>query len=174
MQRGVAQHVARYGGNVGTETWPFWLDVQVSFFLLLMVQCNLSCLEAGLSEPARADCAHSCLLTECMLSASVLLLCVVCKQLASCWLGLCMGACTRASVCLWQLGHAHMDVPHLLRGKSLCPVCNSFAVGQKVMHTQHCDCPPVEVQMCIVVVYAGRGGSNGQHSSKLPHQDGRN
>lgn len=27
-KRGVAQHVARYGGNVGTETWPFWLDVQ--------------------------------------------------------------------------------------------------------------------------------------------------
>jgi len=55
-QRGVAQHVARYGGNVGSETWPFWLDVQVSFFLLLMVLCNLRQLETGLSEAARANC----------------------------------------------------------------------------------------------------------------------
>ena len=29
MQRGLAQHMARYGGNVGSETWPFWIDLQV-------------------------------------------------------------------------------------------------------------------------------------------------
>lgn len=28
MQRGPAQHVARYGGNVGSETWSFWVDLQ--------------------------------------------------------------------------------------------------------------------------------------------------
>ena len=28
MQRGPAQHVARYGGNVGSEIWSFWVDLQ--------------------------------------------------------------------------------------------------------------------------------------------------
>ena len=28
LQRGAAQHVARYGGNVGSESWPFWIDLQ--------------------------------------------------------------------------------------------------------------------------------------------------
>lgn len=56
MQRGVAQHVARYGGNVGSETWPFWLDVQVSLFLLLTVLCTIKASEMGLSEAARLDC----------------------------------------------------------------------------------------------------------------------
>lgn len=56
MQRGVAQHVARYGGNVGTETWPFWLDVQVFLCLILMVLRNLRQLQTGVSEAARADC----------------------------------------------------------------------------------------------------------------------
>ncbi len=52
MQKGAPQHVARYGGNVGSETWPLWLDVQVSFFFLLMVLCTIKTLEIGLSEAA--------------------------------------------------------------------------------------------------------------------------
>ena len=32
MQRGPAQHVARYGGNIGSETWSFWVDLQACTF----------------------------------------------------------------------------------------------------------------------------------------------
>jgi hypothetical protein len=54
MQRGVPQHVARYGGNVGCETWPFWLDVQVLLFHR-MVLCTIKEIEIGLSETATLD-----------------------------------------------------------------------------------------------------------------------
>ncbi len=50
MQQGAPQHVARYGGNVGSEIWPFWLDVQVFFFLLLTVLCTIKAFETGIFE----------------------------------------------------------------------------------------------------------------------------
>ncbi len=55
MQQGAPQHVARYGGNVGSETWPFWLDVQVLLFFHCMVRCTIKAFEIRSSEAARLD-----------------------------------------------------------------------------------------------------------------------
>lgn len=120
-----------------------------------------------------------------MLLASVLLLCVVVrKQLATCWLGLCMGTFMRASVCLWQLyvsfawTCSHGCVTSVVGQEPLpalpCPALPYPAQSQEdkeLIHIQLRKCYPVDVRICNFVVYVVWGSSHSQHSSKLPHQD---
>ena len=43
MQKGPAQHIARYGGNKGSENWPFWLDVQAILLLTYLHSLGCAC-----------------------------------------------------------------------------------------------------------------------------------
>ena len=42
LKKQPGQYIVRYGGNVGSETWPFWLDVQVRKAERVMLPCDLS------------------------------------------------------------------------------------------------------------------------------------
>ncbi len=119
MQRGVAQHVARYGGNVGTETWPFWLDVQVSSFLLLMVLCSTNKSETELFEGCEIGLhiptcrPHACCWLVCC--HCVLLLQIACKLVA--WsLRRCMHAC----VCVYVAAVSQLCADMLARMSNIC------------------------------------------------------